>query len=148
MANATKVQQGKKSRASGARFELKVRKDLEDKGWTTDKWTKNIDLEKKQLVPSKRKFNPFNKVLTIGTGFPDFIAFRRIVGLKKDNFHAYKVIGVESKSSGLLDKTEKEKCEFLLDKDIFKEILIASKAEKRGQIKYINFKTKEEVSVF
>ena len=32
MKDKKKVKQGKKNRASGARFELKVRKDLEDKG--------------------------------------------------------------------------------------------------------------------
>ena len=74
--------------------------------------------------------------------------FKEKLGRKKDNFHAYNIIGVESKSNGQLDKAEKEKCQFLLDQNIFKEILIATKAEKRGQIKYINFKTKEEVSVF
>jgi len=40
---------GKRSRAAGARFELKVRKDLEEKGWITDKWTKKILLRFDQL---------------------------------------------------------------------------------------------------
>lgn len=139
---------GKKSRASGARFELKVRKDLEAKGWITDKWTKNVDLETRELIPAKRKFNPFNKVMSIGTGFPDFIAFKQIVGEKKDDFQVYKVIGVESKSRGALDKIEKDKCQFLLERGVFKDILIARKGEKRGAIEYIDFATKEEKSVF
>lgn len=142
------VSQGRKNRAAGARFELKVRKDLEAKGWITDKWTKNVDLETQELIAAKRKFNPFRKVMSIGTGFPDFIAFRRIVGRKEEDFHAYKVIGVESKSNGTLDKKEKEKCKFLLDRDVFKDILIASKGKKRGEIEYINFLTKEVQSVF
>src|SRR3989344_4044472 len=128
--------QGKKSRASGARFELKVRKELEEKGWITDKWTKNIDLKKKKLIPAKRKFNPFNRIMSIGTGFPDFIAFKPIVGRREDDFQTYKVIGVESKSNGFLDKCEKEKCKFLLDNLIFKDILIASKGKERGKIVY------------
>jgi len=144
----SKSNQGKLNRAAGARFELKVRKDLEQNGWITDKWSKNVDLETKELVPAKRKFNPFNKVMTIGTGFPDFIAFKAVIGEKKDDFQLYKVIGVESKSNGSLDKAEKEKCEFLLENNIFKEILIAKKGEKRGQIDYINFRTKESVLVF
>jgi len=149
MKNKTSLaSQGRKNRSAGARFELKVRKDLESKGWITDKWTKNIDLEKKELVSAKRKFNPFRKVMSIGTGFPDFIAFRRIVGKKEDNFHAYKVIGVEAKSNGLLNKEEKEKCLLLLEKDIFKDVLIAKKGEKRGEIEYVNFLTKEIQSVF
>ena len=144
----TPSKQGKLNRAAGARFELKVRKDLEASGWITDKWSKNVDLENKELVAAKRKFNPFNKVMTIGTGFPEFIAFKAVVGEKKDDFQLYKVIGVESKSNGTLDKTEKEKCDFLLENNIFKEILIAKKSEKKGKIDYINFKTKEEVLIF
>lgn len=141
-------QQGKKNRRSGATFELKVRKHLEENNWITDKWTKNVDLPKKELIPAKRKFNPFNRVMSIGTGFPDFIAFKPIVGRKIDNFHAYKVIGVESKSNGSLDKQEKEKCEFLLEKNIFKHILVARKGKKRGEIEYRDFKTKKLFEIF
>ena len=145
----SKVSQGKLNRASGARFELKVRKDLEAKEWITDKWTKNVDLEKQELIPAKRKFNPFNKVMSIGTGFPDFIGFKRIViEEKKEDYQAYKVIGVEAKSNGTLDKTEKQKCEFLLKNNIFKYIIIAKKGEKRGEIKYLNFETKKEFDIF
>ncbi len=139
---------GKKSRAQGIRFELKVRKDLEAHGWITDKWTKNVDLEKRELIPAKRKFNPFNRVMTIGTGFPDFIAFKPILDHKVDDYYAYKVIGVEAKSNGLLDKIEKEKCKFLLEGNIFKNMVIASKAEERGKIKYINFENKENFDIF
>ena len=146
--NNEKSLRGKKSRAAGARFELKVRKDLEEKGWITDKWTKNVDLEKKELIPAKRKFNPFSRIMSIGTGFPDFIAFKQIVGEKKDDFQVYKVIGVESKSNGALDKQEKEKCSFLLERGIFKDVLIARKGERKGTIEYVDFVTKEEKSVF
>ncbi len=38
------VAKGKKNKLKGARFELKVRKDLEAKGWIVDKWTNNVDL--------------------------------------------------------------------------------------------------------
>ena len=148
MKKKDQVKQGKLTRAAGARFELKVRKGLEADGWITDKWSKNVDLENKELIAAKRKFNPFNKVMTIGTGFPDFIAFKAVVGEKKDDFQLYKGIGVESKSNGTLDKVEKEKCNFLLENNIFKDILIATKGEKKGSVKYINFKTKEEVLIF
>jgi hypothetical protein len=142
------AKQGRLNRAAGARFELRVRKELEANGWITDKWTKNVDLESKELIAAKRKFNPFNKVMTIGTGFPDFIAFKSILDHKVDDFHAHKVIAVESKSNGLLNKKEKEKCNYLLENNIFKEILIAKKGEKRASIEYINFITKEIVSIF
>jgi len=102
-------------------FEARVRKDLELKGWVVDKWSNNIDLENGNIVPCKRKFNPFNKVMTIGTGFPDFVCFsRRENGL-------FKVIGVEVKMNGNLSRAEKEKCAWYLSKGIFSEILIASK---------------------
>ncbi len=37
--------QGKKSKDAGRRFELKVRKDLEDKGWIVDKWSNNVEFK-------------------------------------------------------------------------------------------------------
>lgn len=143
-----KISQGKSNRAAGARFELKVRKDLEAHNWITDKWTKNVDLEKIELIPAKRKFNPFNRIMSIGTGFPDFIAFKPIIGKKEDQYQVYKVIGVEAKSNGTLDKIEKEKCNFLLEKNVFINILIAKKSEKKGKITYTDFKTKEEFDIF
>lgn len=57
----TKSKQGKKNRAAGVRFELKVRNKLETDGWIVDKWTNNVDLEERKLVKAKRKFNPFLK---------------------------------------------------------------------------------------
>jgi len=126
---------GKKSRAAGARFELKVRGNLESDGWIVDKWSNNVDLEEGKLIKAKRKYNPYKKVLGIGTGFPDFIAFKR----KGKN---YEVIGIEVRGNGWLDKSEKEKCRFLLDKKIFSKLLIAKKGKKRGEIEYIDFKEK------
>jgi len=72
----SKIKKGKKSKSSGGQFELRVRKDLEGKGWILDKWSNNVDLEEGKITSAKRKFNPFSKVMTIGTGFPDFIAFQ------------------------------------------------------------------------
>ena len=126
---------GKKNRASGARFELRVRGELEKKGWVIDKWTNNVDLEQKKLIKAKRKFNPFLKILGIGSGFPDFIAFKR-------EGKRYEVISVEVKSDGYLTQEEKEKCRFLLDKKIFGKILIAKKGKKRGEIEYVDFEEK------
>ena len=51
-------QQGKRNRAAGARFELKVRAALEKEGWVIDKWTNNVDLEKGCVIPAKRKYPP------------------------------------------------------------------------------------------
>jgi len=130
--------QGKKNRAAGVRFEAKVRADLKLQGWIIDKWTNNIDFEKNEVVPAKRKYNPFKKVMIIGTGFPDFICF------KKSGKKSYEVIGVEVKRNGWLDKQEKEKCEWYLNKKIFSRILIA-KAVKEGRKlnpKFIDFEEK------
>ncbi len=131
----TEIEKGRKSRQKGASFELKVRKDLEEKGWTVSKWANNVDLELKKIIPAKRKFNPFSKAMTLGTGFPDFIALQS-VGNK-----LYNVIGVESKVNGLLSKEEKEKCAFLLDNNIFNDIWVSKKGEK-GQVGYFNFREK------
>ncbi len=133
-----KIKMGRVSRATGARFELKVRKDLEEKGRIVDKWSNNVDLEKGEIVPAKRKFNPFSRVMTIGTGFPDFVA------IKKIHEGTYSVIGVEVKINGTLSREEKEKCSWYLDKGIFSEIWIA-KAVRDGRkigIEYIDFKEK------
>ena len=128
----SKSTQGKKNRAAGARFELKVRQTLEGMGWTVSKWMNTVDYEKLKIVPSKRKFNPFLKTMIIGTGFPDFVAFKRL----NDN---YEVIGVEVKTKGYLDKIEKGMCHWLLENKIFSKILIAKKGKKNGEIEYIDF---------
>lgn len=132
------VKQGRLNRAAGARFELKVRVELEEQGWILSKWMNNVDLEKNKLVPAKRKYNPFLRALSVGTGFPDFVAFKR---LNETNFE---VIGVEVKTRGLLDKEEKEKCKWLLDNKIFSKILIAKMVKEgiRVKIEYINFAEK------
>ena len=130
-----KVAMGTKSKAAGAAFELKVRKDLEEKGWTVDKWTNNIDLEKNELVAAKRKMRFINqnmRFMALGTGFPDFIAFQLMDGESN-----YRVIGVEVKINGTLSKVEKEKCRWYLEKKTFNQILIAKKIKEKNRIKVI-----------
>lgn len=136
----TEIKKGKRSRASGARFEARVRQGLEKLGWIVDKWTNTVDYDKEEgtgkIVPAKRKFNPFSKVMTIGTGFPDFIC------IKKNESEGYDVIGLEVKTNGYLDKVEKGMCIWLLQNKIFSKILIAKKGDKRGEIEYIDFRKK------
>lgn len=43
MKDPKKVKQGKRNLAKGRRFELKVRKDLEEKGWIVSKWMNNVE---------------------------------------------------------------------------------------------------------
>ncbi len=134
--------QGKLNRAAGRRFETKVRENLEEMGWIVSKWTNTIDYEKNgkigKLVPSKRKYNPFLKALSIGNGFPDFVCF------KKTENNLYEVIGVEVKRNGYLDQVEKGMCFWMIENKIFSRILIA-KAKKEGkkiEIEYIDFSEK------
>jgi len=126
------VKKGKKSRAAGSRFELKVRRDLESKGRIVDKWSNNVDLDEGKLIIAKKKFNPFSKVMTIGTGFPDFISIKQL------HEGAYSIIGVEVKMNGILSKIEKAKCKWLLENKIFGNILIA-RAKKNGRKIEVNY---------
>jgi len=128
---------GKKNRGSGAAFELKVRKKLEADGWIVCKWLNNIDLEENKLISARRKWNPFLRALSIGTGFPDFIIFKSIG-------EYYQIIGVEAKTNGMLDKTEKEKSKWYLKNKIFQKLLIARefKEGRTKKIKYDDFKEK------
>lgn len=152
---------GKKSRAKGQRFEAKVRSDLEKKGWIVSKWMNTIEYSKEEgigkIVPAKRKYNPFLKALSIGTGFPDLICFRGIDKTnneetidgtpipeiyRKDQKKIFDVIGVEVKGNGYLDQIEKGMCIWLLTNKVFSRILIARRGKKRGEIEYIDFKEK------
>jgi hypothetical protein len=161
MEKLSKKEQGKKNKKDGAKFELSVRKQLESEGWIVCKWNNNVEFsqgygdeyiynvitENKTgiLIPAKHKFNPFQKVMSMGTGFPDFICFKLKVPDKEGEETYHKVIGVEAKSNGYLDKEEKEKCKWLLDNNIFSKILIASKITEKdnfgspGEIKFIEF---------
>ncbi len=58
MKNQKKVLMGKRSRAAGSRFELKVRADLEKKGWVCAKWTNNVEFYNNliDLVPLVRNY--------------------------------------------------------------------------------------------
>ena len=129
--------QGKRNRIRGADWERAVRKDLGNKGWIVSKFQNNIDLENSKLIPATRKYNPFKKVLVIGTGFPDFICWRT-PSINTE------VIGVEAKSKGYLTNEEKAKCYWLLRNNIFNRILVAKKSKKGRKIipEYINFEQK------
>jgi hypothetical protein len=133
-----KSERGKKSRAAGQKFETKVRQDLEDMGWIVTKWINTVDYEKNKVVPAKRKYNPFSKVLTIGTGFPDFVCFKKVPS------GTYEIIGLEVKSNGYLDQIEKGMCIWLLENKIFSRILIAKKGKNREDngIEYVDFNKK------
>jgi len=126
--NPKKVAAGKRSRVQGKAFELRARKDLEETGWTVDRWSNNVDLEKNQIIAAKAKWAGPNRPMMLGAGFPDFIAF------KKQTEDWYEVIGVECKVGKYLDKIEKEKCKWLLDNQVFSKIMIAYKTKEKNRI--------------
>ncbi len=87
----SKQTQGKRNRQRGASWELKVRADLESKSWFVSKFQNNVEFKEKEtinhyrvqegkMIPAKRKFNPFSKAMMLSSGFPDFIAFRKLTG--------------------------------------------------------------------
>ncbi|MEK6899331.1 MAG: hypothetical protein AABW79_04520 [Nanoarchaeota archaeon] len=130
-------EKGRKGRVNGRIFELKVRKDLEKKGWVVAKWSNNVELNEEdgELIPAKRKYNPFTKFASFGNGFPDFITYKLLES------GSYEVIGVEVKSRGYLDKEERIKCSWLLKNKIFNSVSIAKKGKQRGEIIYDKFNT-------
>lgn len=160
-----KKTQGKKSRVEGKRFELKVRSDLESKNWIVAKWTNNVEFKpeifnglddyeggdkiigemKGKLVKVRNMFLGPGRPMMLGAGFPDFICFKNNTSQSDCGGSCFNVILVEAKSNGYLDKTEKEKCKWLLENEIVEEILIAKKGIKRGKIVYIDFKSTTEV---
>lgn len=44
----TEIKRGRISKAAGVRFELKVREDLEKKGWIVDRWSNNVEFEENE----------------------------------------------------------------------------------------------------
>lgn len=89
-----KKSQGKKNRAAGLRFEHKVRKDLESKGWIVSKWQNNVELAKSDKynvykvdenmtipdgegIPGKCVPAKPGRFRMMQTGFPDFIAYKQ-----------------------------------------------------------------------
>jgi len=146
MVDPKNVARGRTSKASGAEFELRVRKDLEEKGWIVSKWPNQVVDNK--LQPAKHKWNGPGRPMALGTGFPDFIAFRKNYTPNKCSDGIYKwlyeVMGVESKINGYLDKVERMKCKWYLDNNAFSKILVASKTKVKNRIviKYENFEEK------
>jgi len=189
-----KVKQGKRNKAQGAAFELRVRKDLEEKGWIVSKWQNQVELngqkigkqkgcgkifkkytykcgtyhnqegydyttlcpkcKEAKLIPAKTKWAGPGRPMVLGSGFPDFVAFKttwshpvltlELPNKETENILAFSVIGVESKMTGELNKLEKQKCRWLLDNGIFSQILVASKQKIKNRIhvKYEDFTKK------
>ena len=140
MVNEKNVKQGAKNRKSGAYFELRVKKDMVGKGWIVSKFPNQVEFDEEgggKLMSAKHKWRGRGLPMVIGTGFPDFVCWKKCTDWDKLGY--YEVIGVEAKSNGKLSAEEKEKCKWLLENDVFSKILIAFKGEKRGEIVYDEF---------
>lgn len=148
---------GKKSRAQGVAFEKRVFEDLKSKGWIISRWPNKVELIRVidkaeireisimsngmidpaynvkdshvegKLVQAKAKWIN-GRIIGMNSGFPDFIAFRKVTSFD------YQVIGVESKITGELDKAEKEQINWYLDNKIFSKILIAYKTKVKNRV--------------
>lgn len=164
MKTKNKSKRGKLAKAAGSRFELKTRYNLESKGWIVIKNPNNVFFEKEnsekvqgvlggkfgKFTKGKAKYNPFTKSLMMNSGgMPDFICFRpRILSNNEGEMpkNLYEVIGVECKGGDekhkYLDKTEKEKCEWILKNKIFSKILVANKNKvgRKIKVEYKEFK--------
>jgi len=46
----TNIKRGSMSKSSGSAFELKVRKDLEEKGWIVSKWQNQVEFENQETI--------------------------------------------------------------------------------------------------
>lgn len=171
MKDPVKVKRGEKARRNGGEFERRVRKDLEEKGWIVDKWSNNIKItdgfegpripeNEWSIILAKHRMGKNGRILCLGTGFPDFIAFKNVKVIDdfeahsfsmgndfgidyeiKNSHFEYQIIGVEAKMNGILSKVEKESCQWYLDKGVFSKILIAEKTKLKGRvvIKYHDF---------
>lgn len=164
MKDPKKVKEGKTTKAQGSTFELRTRKDLEEKDWIVSKWQNNVEFDFEaddfykvprgttaSLKPAKAKFRGMGIPMALGTGMPDFVCFRKkkcslcdnkgyyksengIVPCLREHNFLYEVIGVESKMSGTLSKIEKQKCRWYLDKGIFSRILVSKKTKVKNKI--------------
>lgn len=129
--------QGKKNRAAGQRFESKVRAGLEEMGLVVSKWMNTLDYNRAEgtgkIIPSKRVYNPFKKAMIIGSGFPDFIAY------KIDSKKYYKTDEELPLMRGFCDNCKRK----ILGYQISKDIINCSFCNK--QINSIHVKEGEEL---
>ena len=166
-----KVARGRKSRVSGAAFERRVRKDLEETNWIVAKWPNNVEFEttsidteedgyvqskvlvKGKCVAAKAKWRGPKAPMMLGQGFPDFITYRLYD--EEENFYdtgaipkkpikMYEVVFVEAKTNGQLSKIEREKAKWYLEKGYCKKFLIAEKTKEGRKVivKYVDFEEK------
>lgn len=133
-----KSKMGKASRAAGKRFELKVRADLESKGWIVFRNSNDVKpnkLSQTTFSQTTGHWNPFtNRIMTAQSGFPDFICVKQYYS-KEFYVLSSEVQFVESKMAGYLGDIEKEKVKWIKD-NLKIPVIVAFKGKKRGEIVY------------
>ena len=105
--------QGKRNRRKGGDWEREVRKELEEDGWVVVKFANNIDLDifKDEVIGGKFIVaKPYfaGRMMMLGAGFPDFLCYKPSPTGQKN-----KIMFVECKINGKLNKQEKEKMVWL-----------------------------------
>ena len=154
------VKRGSKSRKDGASFELRVRKDMTEKGWVVDKFGLNVEFDKNEATayPKLSEFKGITTKVFEGKQWIKKITYGKLIQAKNKwagpgrpmmmgagfvdfichkNFYdsrLFDVIGVECKCNGYLTKEEKEKCRWLLDNNVFSKILIAEKTKVKNRV--------------
>jgi len=151
--------QNKKNRASGKAFELKIRADLEKKGWIVFRNGNDVEEAKPKssfeweggcvFKQAKMKWNFFTKRLMMThSGFPDFICIKMFDSYKihstgEEGF-SWEVQFVECKVNGYLKPEEMEKVRWILEQ-LKIPIFVASKGIKRGEIKYLEMHNDKKI---
>jgi hypothetical protein len=150
-----KHKQGKRNRAAGKRFELKVREDLEKNDWIVFRNSNDVEFEELpdddgipftqgEFKQAKSKWNPFLKrAMMTQSGFPDFLILSEKTCWNCIAHHfgpcGYEVQFVEckggNKTNKYLSKEEKAKVEWI-KKHLKIPVLVANKGDKRGEITY------------
>jgi len=129
---------GKANRSAGKRFELKVRSDLEEKGWIVFRNgndvtpVEQIDIGEyaRFFRQARPKWNPATRSpMMMQSGYPDFICI-----FNRGSY--FDVQFVECKVNGILSREEKDKNEWI-KAELNIPVYIASRGKKRGTIEYI-----------
>ncbi len=153
---------GKKGKASGLDFEKRTRAYLVEKGWIVSKFPNKVEFTIEhqgtpgmtsiqtepdevvvgKLSPSKHKFRGPGLPMAMGTGFPDFIAYKQVIPWNEVS--VYQIIFVESKVGGYLRTEEKEMARWYLDNKYCEKFYISYKTKEKGRIK-VNLRDFEDI---
>ena len=133
----THQKRGRKGKASGLDFEKRTRAHLESFGWIVSKFpNKPVD---GKLVAAKNMFRGPGIPMAMGTGFPDFIAYKPIY---LEGVLVYQVIFVECKVAKYLSETEREMARWYLANKYCSAFHVAYRTKEKNKIKVnlLNYK--------